>query len=360
MNYPVNPSVLLEYARLYYNWYWVVVILFTVFAIIYTNKNNKQFNLIYPLVSGTIIILFITFRPPVVKYFGDTANYLTSFEHYYDRPPDFEAKDIGHEWLQAHTQPFGHFVFFFAYALIYVGAQFLTVKKIFPQYAAVAFIIIIASYSFFGYSFNGMRNGAACALVMYGIVNSTWIIKILLFAVGWSFHSSVLLPIGVYFLVFLYRKTNLYLTLWLLSLIVNAFVPKILGHMDWLEDFIGEDKRLDYFENSFEDTGTTFSSMGFRWDFVLYSAVPIFLGWYTIIRNRISDFYYSLFFNLYVVTNTAWLFTIWIPYTNRFAYLSWFVYPIILFYPFILNPNLRNNRAINLLLAGNLLFTLIF
>ena len=79
--------------------------------------------------------------------------------------------------------------------------------------------------------------------------------------------------------------------------------------------------------------GYQFSSYGFRWDFLAYSAMPIILGYYTILKKRITDNWYSVLFSTYCLANAFWVIFIRAAFSNRFAYLSWFMYPIVVAYP---------------------------
>lgn len=358
MDYNLSPTALFEYARLYKEWYIAAICAFSAIVILTQNKTNQKFNNIFSLIVGIVIIGFITFRPPVGTFFGDTGNYIRSFEAIADRDYNLDSKDLGHETLMYGLQSFSYIALFFIYALIYVGCQLLAVKRLFPQYCAVAFIILVTSFSFFGYGFNGMRNGAACALVMLAFTERKLIYQLLLFVIACSFHLAVIIPIIVFYIIKVYKKSSFYITLWLICVIFNFIFKDFLGDLAWLTEQFDDD-RTKYLNSTFEDVDITFSNTGFRWDFVIYSSVPIILGFYSLFKLGITHKRYIDFLNTYILTNSLWLFTIWIPYTNRFAYLSWFLYPIVLFYPFIIIKNFRTNASINLLIILNLVFTLV-
>ena len=78
-----------------------------------------------------------------------------------------------------------------------------------------------------------------------------------------------------------------------------------------------------------------FSHTGFRWDFLLYSMMPIVLGYYVVIKRGIQDRTYTILLNTYTLANAFWVMVIRANYSNRFAYLSWFMYPIVLAYPLL-------------------------
>ena len=50
--------------------------------------------------------------------------------------------------------------------------------------------------------------------------------------------------------------------------------------------------------------------------------------------------------SLYILVNAFWLLVIRIPYTDRFAYLSWFLIPFILIYPLSLDKVFKNQNSI--------------
>ena len=76
-------------------------------------------------------------------------------------------------------------------------------------------------------------------------------------------------------------------------------------------------------------------SMTFRWDFLLYSAMGVFVGYYFIFRRNFRDEYYHWLYNTFLITNAFWVLVIRAAYSNRFAQISWFIMPVILIYPFM-------------------------
>src|SRR5690606_344375 len=78
-----------------------------------------------------------------------------------------------------------------------------------------------------------------------------------------------------------------------------------------------------------------FASTGFRWDFLLYSAVPVFTGWYYIYKKKYYDRHYNLLYATYLIANSFWILVIKANYSNRFAYLSWFMMGLVIVYPLL-------------------------
>lgn len=74
---------------------------------------------------------------------------------------------------------------------------------------------------------------------------------------------------------------------------------------------------------------------GFRIDFIIYSAAPIIVGWIAFFKKKIISRKYRFLLNLYLLANSIWLLCMYAEFTNRIAYLSWFMLPIVLIYPFL-------------------------
>lgn len=343
--------------------YKLTVILFSISFVFLYNKQSYFFNKHLTPFVFIIIIIMITFRPEVWQYFGDTCNYAMSFRfaQQYGEAPD-KYKDIGFVATINFFKKFDLRIWFLFFALLYVIPQYLVCKKLFKEYRAFACVLLVGALSFFAYGFNGMRNGTACSLVMLGFI-VPFPLKVLLFIFAVSLHKSTLLPIVAYFISLSYNNTKRYIYLWCVCLFVAYSFSGILGDMQWLTDLIG-DSRVNYINQDFSSienaSNMNFTYTGFRWDFLIYSAVPIFLGWKTLIVERIKNDYYCLFLNIYLLCNAAWLFTARIPFNNRFAYLSWFILPIVLAYPFVLNTSLKTSKNMNNLVVVYLILGLLF
>ena len=77
----------------------------------------------------------------------------------------------------------------------------------------------------------------------------------------------------------------------------------------------------------------------FRWDFLLYSVMPIWLGWYVIIKSK--NYIMIILIVVALLIYCRMLFGIMLiraSFSNRFAYLSWFMYPIVLAYLLLILP----------------------
>lgn len=124
---------------------------------------------------------------------------------------------------------------------------------------------------------------------------------------------------------------------------------------------LGFDDRMESYAELAESgyLADSFSSTGFRWDFLLYSSMPIVLGYVVLIMKGVRENWYRVLFNTYCMANAFWVLVIRAAFTNRFAYLSWFMYPIVIAYPLIMMrvwPD--QDRKTALILAAYAGFTL--
>ena len=70
---------------------------------------------------------------------------------------------------------------------------------------------------------------------------------------------------------------------------------------------------------------------------------------------------YSYLLNSYILCNSFWVMMIRASYSNRFAYLSWFLYPVVLAYPLLKFPvfETNNKQKVALILLAHTAFTII-
>jgi hypothetical protein len=116
---------------------------------------------------------------------------------------------------------------------------------------------------------------------------------------------------------------------------------------------VGNEHAADYL------TGVGQATKGFRIDFILYSAVPILLGRWLSFKNFTKSQQYQFILNVYTLVNSIWMLCMYAEFTNRIAYLSWFMYPIVLIYPFINEEYLSHKVGLmKIFVCGHLFFTL--
>lgn len=221
-------------------------------------------------------------------------------------------------------------IFFLIVATIYFWGFYIATNKMFPRDTYLAYLVFLAAFSTFSYSVNGIKAGAAAAIFMIGIAyREKLLLSLFLIILSWGIHHSMSFPIAVYAVVTFYNKPKYYFYFWAFCLVMAA-----LHVTTFQEIFAGytEEKGAAYLVTTGEDWK---GRGGFRLDFILYSAMPVLMGWYATQKLKIDDKKYNFLLCYYLLSNAIWLLCIYVNYNNRIAYLSWFVYPFVLIYPIL-------------------------
>jgi len=328
---------------------------------------RKQYNLI--LISILIIcILFIGFRDPwgLVKYLGDTRQYTKTFDAIQTGVKTEYTKDVGfYLYMRIFTLVTNVQVFFIASALIYCLLPYAMFKKHFGELANYVLIVYVISFSFLPFGVNGVRNGLAVAIFLWALkfYEKKWLMYSLMI-LSITFHKAMLLPLLAYLISFLVIKNEKKVLLfWVLCTPISLLFRGTLENFTELifsSDSIIQDERASTY---FSEESQKYKVSGqFRLDFILYSAIAIFVGYWAIIKKGFQNQFYSLLFRTYVIANGIWILLIYAPYTNRIAYLSWFLMPIILTVPFVSDLRFKianNKQKLIYVIYGSLAFTLI-
>lgn len=305
-----------------------------------------------------IFIIVVGLRP-IKGCFADMRSYTWAFESVIQCNSLGEAITSSKEWFWcAYVYILGNLggfhLIFFTTTLCYVLCSDIAVRRFFKYRRDVVLLFLFGFFSFFAYATNTIREGFAMSVILLALscfINfnrrkiSTIIPGIVLCVVAFGIHRSSLLPIVALTLALtLLRNTKLNVNLWLacvvLSLVVGVGLQNFAMDMVMSTDF--QDQRIEYYMGKQADD--TFLRTGFRWDFILFSSLPILVGIYVIYNRKIQDKRYNLLLNTYIIANMFWVLINRAAYSDRFAYLSWFLYPIIIAYPF-LKINVKLNQA---------------
>lgn len=277
-----------------------------------------------------VLCLLIGLRP--ISYaFGDMGNYYKDFLAYAaggaleGRDPLFE----GFMWLFAQAN--AATLFFLVCALIYLVPLRLASQRALGHYWPLAFLLLIGHISFYGFAVNGIRNGMAMSIFVLALTFRGWR-AVLLMALAVGTHASLLLPVIAYALTYLRFSVRWALLFWCGCLMVSLLFP---GIANVLATVIPADDRLVQYVALGDEYADQFSSAGFRWDFVIYSALPIVVALFFLLRKRKLDAAYLRLLKVYLLANAVWLLLIRVPFSNRFAYLSWGFMGLLLAIPFV-------------------------
>lgn len=306
----------------------------------YANRNGlrefKHSNL--DIVAGGLALfmaLFIGFRP-VSAIFADMVVYKEWYSVVHEGSTfvlnwDTENKIFdnlfawwGSEWL-------GYTSFFVFFAAIYFSVAYLGLRKLFPNHRLTAFLVFLAAFSTFSYGTNGIKAGVAASLFIFAMgYRENLKVCIPLVLLSWGFHHSMIMVVAGFVLTLFVKNPKYYLYGWGLCFLLAA--AHVTAFAQLFSGFTTE-HGAEYLLSEGGNEGT---KGGFRIDFILYSAMPVLVGWYAVFKKRmnISPLYKDLL-NLYVCLNATWMLCMYASFTNRIAYLSWFLYPIVLIYPFL-------------------------
>jgi hypothetical protein len=293
-----------------------------------------------------LLMIFFGLRPISGYYFGDTSTYLYSYNTLTGDSLNDIRVNTKEEWLWIAMQTVSHFLhlsvngFFIIVAAGYIGLMYWTCRRFMPSNVWIAMLFCMTAFSFYSYGINGIRNGLACSMTLLAFSffldadnKQGKIIAIIIVLLAMGIHRTVMLPaICMLIAYFLIKDTKQAIGFWAFSIVLSLVAGTAVSNF-----FAGlgfDDRMAEYLVND-KSTMSQFSNTGFRWDFLLYSAMPIWLGYYITVTRGIKDKVYSLLINTYILCNAFWVMVINASFSNRFAYLSWFMYPIVLAYPLL-------------------------
>jgi hypothetical protein len=297
-------------------------------------------SLAFPLLLCVVLTIWIGFRP-VSSAFGDTVSYALIYSKMNAShiSMDWSSEWIW-QWLMNGCKAAGLSIhsFFFAVAIFYVFSALWAVKRLMPSDPMLGMLFVLTSLMFFTFATNGLRNGLACHLALLAfsfLMDDKWIPGALFALLALGIHRSVLLPIiAILVGIFLLKDVRYAIVFWVASIFLSlAFGNTVTGFFASM----GFDDRLTQYTQAINDY-SEFSREGFRWDFLLYSAIPVVMSWYVCVHKGVTDNWYNALCVAYCLCNAFWIMVIRSAFSNRFAYLSWFMYPIIIAYPLVNLP----------------------
>lgn len=337
---------------------WIFTILL---AIIQSSINRKINAFTICLILSVIISTTFSAIPITFNIWDDHTNYAYAFvSSLSDGNLHAPFKEILFIALNKTIRSFtdNYHVFFFIIALIYTIAYSWASKRLTNSSGTlIMFMMFVTSSFFVAYGVNTIRAGLAMSLLILGFTfyNQSKITFAILALCAINIHSSMLLTLCAFIAALFIRKPKMCFTIWLISIILSISLGS------WFEEI---------FASSFDDNRTQIYFMqdptkihykvGFRWDFVVYSLIPIVIGYYYIYRRHFQDKFYTILYCTYIIANSFWVLVIRANFTDRFAYLSWALMPIILMYPLLAGNIFRHqNNKIALMLLFNIAITFV-
>ena len=277
------------------------------------------------------LIVWLGFRP-ISRVFADTASYAEVYEAIFGIPFEFTILteniifDNIFNFFAGNSIPISFF--FTVMAAVYFSCVHLASRKLFPENSSIAFFSYLVGFSTFSYGTNGVKAGAAAAILLVALAyKDRKFLFILLVITAIGIHHSMLVVAVAYLMSYFIKNTKLFFLGWLFTLIISALH---IGFFQELFAGLASDKAAEYLSGE----GNVAYMTGFRLDFILYSAGPVLVGYIILIRQRIHNEIYEFWVRMYLTTNGVWMLCMYASFTNRIAYLSWFMYPFVLIYPY--------------------------
>ena len=351
-------DILTSFAPYYFYVYWLMVLLLTLVYFSIQNRCsgyiviNREYDYKPLVVFSIFFILFFGLRPLGDGVpFGDTMNYYRTYtliQNYgiFNINGDTEAsKDpLFYMLMYSCAQIMDAHLFFTICLFLYVGFMFAGCRRIDSRHGVLLMLFCYGAFEFYPFAVNGIRNGIACSCAIFALAclcKNKIIMSIILSLAAIGFHKSAILPILAMFLTCYVSKPKYMYIVWGAAIVISLAIG---GYIDSLLSMVGFDQRLtDNLQNNEADDLVL--EHRFRWDFLLYSSMPLLLGWYTIFKRNYYNRTYLLLLGTYIFANCFWVLAIRAIFSNRIAYLSWFLYPIVLAYPLLNFPVFKKRHS---------------
>ena len=325
---------------------------------IITGRYQSSFEVV---IITIIMMVFIGLRPISGRFFVDMANYARDYNLMLGQPFEFEWNtdnklfDNLFAFLASNSLPVE--VFFLLIAVIYFGGISFACSRLFPRDKIASVLVYLGAFSTFSYGTNGIKAGAAASLFLVALAlyrNRQWIWVLVFLLLSLGFHHSMIMPVLCFIVCLFVRDSRLFFVFWIICLLIAAF------HITLFQEFFGsivDEQGAGYLLG--EDYIRKSVVGGFRIDFILYSAVPIFVGGIAVFRKKNISRQYAFLLCLYTMINSVWLLCMYAEFTNRIAYLSWLMLPIVLIYPFLNEKWGKSQyKTFHWVALGHLAFTL--
>lgn len=338
---------LAPFSEYYYYVYWFVVMFMTVKHFNTINKYPRYAVIEHsfgyqPLFLFSIFfIIFYGLRPVYTGFFGDTGVYAAKYRLLQDFGV-FNMQgsvELSSDRLFSLIQKFcagimDVHIWFLLMMCCYIIPMYEGCKLIDKKHGALFMLFCIGAFEFYTFGVNGVRNGIACSIVILALAvlcQKKIVLAAILCLIATEVHNSAILPAAALFFSYYVRTPKYMFIAWLTAIGISLAVG---GQIDAMLSAMSYDERLAENLQGDEADGLVLEHR-FRWDFLIYSSMPILLAWYTIFKRKFYDNTYLLLLGTYMYANSFWVLAIRAIFSNRIAYLSWFIYPIVLAYPLL-------------------------
>lgn len=292
----------------------------------------------------TAFVILLLGTRPISSAFIDMPVYAAAFN-----ASAFRGDPGYHDWgfnflMSTCSQLVTVESFFLICIILYIMPVVAGMRKAHGEWGFAVFLALAGSTSFFSYGVNGIRNGLATSLLLAAF--AFWdrkLVAILLMLAAEGMHKSALLPIIAFLAAAAYPHPWLFAGIWAGALGLSMTLGERLSAIVSNLAIFGEDERLSNYTGAWMGTGD--DKGGFRWDFILYSIVPVMISHALATPATRKDLGYRRLLCTYLLSNAVWIIIIYASQSNRFAYLSWFMMPWVIIYPFVPGQRLAGAPA---------------
>lgn len=319
-------------------------------------SSNKKLK---PLSKSTILFLFILMVVilgafPMLEGGADRNRYLNEANDVVKYNYTSRVNDSGYFYINKLLTLFPLDLYFYLHSLLYLMGIYIFSKSLHYRQYGVIFLCMLLNFQFVSYGVNTMRAGLAGSTVLMAIAfRNRRVVELALLLFAIMIHKSFALPAMCYLIAKKYDKTKWFFYIWLLSIPLSAIGGSFFQGI--FSSVLGDEERASYLTT---DAASTHYKVGFRVDFIIFSCVPIVMGYYMIYKRKFKDVIYKNLYNMYLLANTFWILVIRANFSDRFAYLSWFIYCPLLIYPMIKQPTIvaKSNEWVAYCILGLTLF----
>lgn len=333
--------------------YYIVILTFVLITYYQSNSTTvyNERNLNSKKVFGFIVFLFVLLymgTRPISFEFGDMGVYAIDFQKYKNGHLVKEGKDVFfNRGMAFFSKLISAETFFFFCSLLYVLPLYQACKRIFSRYSFYAFMMLVTSMSFWAYGTNGIRNGLATSIFTYALSHRKELIRVPIMVLSTFFHLSMLLPLVAYFVAKFVKNVKFLFLGWLLAIFLSAAFGGFWEQLFLNLGLVEEDRLAGYLVGDASLVKEIkYVKVGFRWDFILYSGFGIFAGYYFLIKQKLQDEFYRVLYGTYIIANAFWILVIRANFSNRFAYLSWFLMGLVIIYPLLKYQYFKKQHAV--------------
>lgn len=316
----------------FYYYTLILITTITIFQIIVADEKEAfpSFSILWAVLLSGFVIYQLAFFPMVPG--DDKSNYLLLFNKI-NADNFLEFKDIGFSFYVYLSRVFtsNGTIFFILTALFYLlGYWLFILKNIHYNYSFVILLMVFTSFGFTAYGVNVIRAGFALSMILIAIAYRKSLPLFIIFGLlGVLSHKSTAIPLAAFVLSQYVTRHKIFLAVWILALVLSFLNVGAVSQFLQSNIFSFDDRSASYFDVK----NALRYKTGFRTDFVIYSFIPIVVAYYYIFKLKVVDRLYSQVFNTYLITNGIWLLVIRMAFTDRVAYLSWFLIPFLVLYP---------------------------